>query len=394
MALDAFGVMFDLRSGMRVGSHTSRGAVRYSLCFSGAEAVNFCVERGLADSRAAALVLLQGMLARGLIAHMVKKTRFVDSDNTFYRAAKAPPLHGAVRKEGLVSCSFSKSEFFSMFAHLDEQGLRLYRARDHCEVAYPLFFVAADDIESVAVRDVGDSDGNAVASETQAAIAESFRNAGDLALGYQGVVWTFKPAMALWNAALKQRDAKNACFAIAGHVTGHEFAIRSHKGDVVYFALGTERARTEWLIALDAATMTRATCLRLPYGEAVSLPAGAVGEMARDYGKDGLPVTSHILRPAEKNDLLRTLVPAELSHRGWTLRANVLRKEGLVFSWNGFCCMPLADAAQASGCFVFDSANVTRFATKAFKKVTETAAADWSNALTVIIDMLEARQTA
>ncbi len=388
----AFAVMFDLKTGIKIGAHTSRGAVRYSLCFSGVEALDFCVERGLAESRAAALVLMQAMMDRGLVAHMVKKQRFVDSDNVFYRASRAPPLHGALRKDGLVSVSFSKSEYFSMYAQLDQQGLRLYRAREHSAAASPLFFVAADDIESVALRveeDGAAGGGGTAVSETQAAIAESFRNAGDLALGYQGVVWTFKPAMALWNAALKRRDAKNACFVISGAVTGHEFAVRSRTGDTVFFALGTERARTEWLVALDAATLSRAACSRLPYGEAVALPAAAVGEAARDYGRDGVPVTSLILRAPEKTALLRALVPPAAAHRGWSFRANVLARDGVTFAWNGFCCTPLSAAAVPLGCFVFDSATVTRFRDKQFKEVVQTASADWSSALAAIVDMLE-----
>jgi hypothetical protein len=389
----AFAVMFDLKTGIKIGAHTSRGAVRYSLCFSGAEALAFCAERQLAESRGAALVLMQAMMDAGFVEHMVKKDRFVDSDNVFFRVTRAPPLHGALRKDGLLSVSFSKSEYFSMFAQLDQQGLRLYRAREHSATASPLFFVAADDIESVALR--GDEEEgavtarNAVASETQAAIAESFRNAGDLAMGYQGVVWTFKPAMALWNAALKRRDAKNACFVISGAVTGHEFAVRSRTGDIVYFALGTERARTEWLLALDAGTMARAACQRLPYGEAVALSDAAVGEGPRDYGRDGVPITSLILRPAEKNALLRSLVPAAAAHRGWSFRANVLRRDGVSFAWNGFCCTPLSATAVPLGCFVFDSASVTRFRNKQFKEVVQTAAADWSAALATIVDMLE-----
>jgi hypothetical protein len=82
-------------------------------------------------------------------------------------------------------------------------------------------------------------------------VAESFRNSGDLSVGYQHVVWTFKPAMAVWNAALKKRDAKNACFLLAGqNLTEHEFAIQE-KDSEIYVACAREAEKVEWLIALD-----------------------------------------------------------------------------------------------------------------------------------------------
>jgi hypothetical protein len=144
-------VLFDLKSGIKIGAHTSKAAVRYSLCFTGEGAVTLLLERKVVSSRGEAVALMQKMMNADYVGHMTNKKKFKDEEHEFYRCAKAPPLYGCV-KEGLVSCAFSDTEYFSMFAQLDEQGLRLFRAREHATLTYPLCFVSVDSIVRVAQK--------------------------------------------------------------------------------------------------------------------------------------------------------------------------------------------------------------------------------------------------
>ena len=146
---DVHAALFDLKSGIKIGAHTDRAAVRYSLCFSGQEAVSFLMQKKLASSRSEASALMQQLMNANCVSHMTNKKTFSDKEFAFFRCAKAPPLQGLI-KEGLVSVAFCDTEYFSMFAQLDSQGLRFFRAREHAAYTYPLYFIAADSIVKVA----------------------------------------------------------------------------------------------------------------------------------------------------------------------------------------------------------------------------------------------------
>ncbi len=89
--------------------------------------------------------------------------------------------------------------------------------------------------------------------------------------------------MALWNASLKKRDAKNACFLLAGqNLTDFEFSIHESADSEVYIACSSEREKVDWLIALDFAALSvrksaPAPCL-VKYFDALGLPKSLFGD--------------------------------------------------------------------------------------------------------------------
>jgi hypothetical protein len=393
--------LFDLKNGIKIGAHTSKAAVRYSLCFSGMEAVNFLVEK-LAASRSEATALMQQLMNKDYVGHMTNKKKFSDKEFSFFRCVKAPPLQGLV-KEGLISVAFHDTEYFSMFAQLDSVGLRFFRAREHAGFTYPLYFVAAETISKVTQQREKKVVSSSSSSSRHEEVAESFRNSGDLSVGYQHVVWTFKPAMALWNASLKKRDAKNACFLLAGqNLTDFEFSVSESDGNELYVACSSEREKVEWLIALDwASVSTRkaAPDLQLvPYAGVLGLPQELFGD-CKDYGSSGIPVRTAVLEADTKCSMLRfvghrsdqTMAP------GWKLRSGLLiaaRSRGLVFGWNGLLCSPVSDRALQIGWIVFDGSRaVSRTSKKELAKLaesTEGEAATVNDVLLIVTSMIDA----
>jgi hypothetical protein len=133
----------------------------------------------------------------------------------------------------------------------------------------------------------------------------------------------------------------------------------------------------------------------VPYTRAVGMPEMLV-KSDRDYGKTGFPCRAALLGEEEKNAFLRFLVPdSSFEHQGWSFKANILQKDDLIFSWNGFCGVPISEKALKFGFFLFDGSTLSRAPTKAdFEhEAVKHGSSSWQTSLPTIIDLIEEQLT-